>query len=69
MTTFQKIATLIFRLFALGMIFYGITIGIFVAFTFPFPTALISLVPLLGGIVLYLMSFTLAYFITRDFEK
>jgi len=69
MTTFQKIATLIFRLFALGMIFYAVIMSIFVAFTFPFPTVLMSLVPLLGGVVLYLMSFTLAYFITRDFEK
>lgn len=69
MTTFQKIATLIFRLFALLVIFYSVITMITVGISMSFQMILIACVPFVLGAVIYIMSFPLAYLVTRDFEK
>lgn len=69
MTTFQKIATLIFRLFALLVIFYSVTTIVLTGMAWSFPMILMGLIPLVLGVVIYVMSFPLAYLVTRDFEK
>lgn len=69
MTTFQKIATLIFRLFALLVIFYSVIAMFTMGMVASVPGLLLMLIPVAIGVVIYLMSFPLAYLVTRDFEK
>jgi len=69
MSTFQKIATLIIRLFALLVIFYSVIAVITVGMSMSFQMILIACIPFVLGVVIYIMSFPLAYLVTRDFEK
>lgn len=51
------------------MIFYSGITGAMVAFTFPGQALLFLLPGFLGGIILYIMSFPLAWFVTKDFGE
>lgn len=67
MTTYQKIAILVIRLFAIGLILYTSIAAVPAAIMMP-KAVWIMLPSLIGGAIIYLVSVPLGHLITRGFE-